>query len=305
MTRQDVGLLAPRVAGVTIRRWALVRLTRPWFWPLGWGGAYLGQVLATRSWFPPAGSVVDSLLAAVVLGPLVWGAVLVVNDRHDLVSDRRNPRKATAPLVTGILSTGDLRRWGRLWTVGAVLGALAISPAFAAGTVLVLVLGWLYSAPPLRLKARAGFDVAVNALVVGVLGPLAGWILHRPAGDYPAIMLLLGLLVAGALYIPTTVMDVAADRSVGDLTSAVRWGPKACHRIGLGLWIAAVAVWLVCCHSGWLVVRDGWLLQDLTAPALVAVYVMMTRRPSIARMAVVSITFAVPALDFLAAYVQG
>ncbi|WP_213451694.1 hypothetical protein [Rhizomonospora bruguierae] len=33
--------------------------------------------------------------------------------------------------------------------------------------------------------------MTVNALVVGVLGPLAGWSLHRPPGAYPPVMVVL------------------------------------------------------------------------------------------------------------------
>ena len=281
--------------------WAIVRLTRPWFWPLGWAGAYLGAVLATGAWFPPAGTALDGVLALVVLGPLVWGAVLAVNDLHDLPSDRRNPRKATAPLVTGVLSADDLARFGRVAAVAAIVVAVAVGPVFAVGTGLVLLLGWLYSAPPARLKARPGADVLVNAAVVGVLGPLAGWSLHRPITDYPPMMVLLGLLVAAALYVPTTVMDVDADRVAGDATAAVRWTPYTCRRLGLALWVAAVVVWLACCHAGVLVARESWPVQDAMAPVLVVVYAAMTRRPSIPRMAVVALTFAVPALDFMVA----
>ena len=53
------------------------------------------------------------LVALLVLGPLIWGAVLAQNDLHDLPSDRVNPRKATAPLVTGAVSAGRLRIWYR------------------------------------------------------------------------------------------------------------------------------------------------------------------------------------------------
>ena len=42
-------------------------------------------------------------------------------------------------------------------------------------------------------------------------------------------------------------------------------------------------------------------MQDVTAPVLVLVYAAMTRRPSIPRMAVVALAFAVPALDFMVA----
>jgi chlorophyll synthase len=281
------------------RTWAVVRLSRPWFWPLGWGGGYLGAVLATRSWLPPAGTVPATVAAMAVLGPLVWTAVLTVNDLHDLPGDRRNPRKANAPLVTGVLTAAEVNRWHWWSTIAAVLVAALVSPVFLAGTAIVLWLGRLYSVPPVRLKSRPGADVAVNALVVGVLAPLSGWSLHRPVGDYPLILALLGLLLAAALYLPTTVLDLAADRGAGDTTAAVRWSPRACHRAGLALWIAATVIWLAVCHLGVLVDRDSWWPQTLTAPILVVVYAVAARRPSIPRMAVVAMAFGVPAADFL------
>jgi len=286
------------------RAWAVVRLGRPWFWPLGWGGAYLGAVLATRTWLPPAGTMPATVAAMVVLGPLVWTAVLTVNDLHDLPGDRRNPRKASAPLVTGVLTAADLTRWHWWSTIAAVLVAALVSPVFLAGTLIVLALGRLYSVPPVRVKSRPGADVAVNALVVGVLAPVSGWSLHRPVGDYPLILALLGLLLAAALYLPTTVIDLAADHGAGDNTAAVCWSPEACHRAGLTLWIAATAIWLAVCHLGILVDRESWWPQTLTAPILVVVYAVAARRPSIPRMAVVAVAFGAPAADFLHACVS-
>lgn len=278
---------------------AAVRFTRPWFWPLGWAGAYLGLVFGTGRWIPAAAD----LPAFVVLGPLVWGAVLAVNDLHDLPSDRHNPRKATAPLVTGALTATDLRRLGGWCTALAIVVAAFVGPAFLAGTVAVLLLGWLYSASPVRLKSRPGADVAVNALAVGVLGPVAGWSLHQPVAAYPPIMVLLGLLLGAALYLPTTVIDRDADAVAGDDTSAVRWRPAACYRAGLAMWTVATALWLAACHLDVLVRRDSWTLQTVAAPLIVAAYALAARRPSIFRMALVVVAFGVPALDFLAAVV--
>lgn len=286
-----------------IRAWAAIRLTRPWFWPLGWGGAYLGWVLAAGQWVPSAREVPRAVAAGVVLGPLIWGAVLAVNDLHDLPSDRRNPRKSTAPLVTGVLTEADLARGFRWGGVAALGVAVAAGPMFAAGTATVLLLGWLYSAPPARLKARPGADVAVNALVVGVLAPVAGWSLHRPVGEYPAVMAILGLLLAAALYLPTTVMDRDADVAAGDTTIAVRWTARACYLTGLALWTVANALWLACCHLDLIVRRDSWTLQTVAAPILVAVYAVAARKPSIPRMAAVSVAFGIPATDFLVAAV--
>jgi chlorophyll synthase len=127
--------------------------------------------------------------------------------------------------------------------------------------------------------------------------------MYQPVAAYPPVLVLQGLLVAAALYLPTTVMDVDADSAAGDATAAVRWSPAACRRLGVGVWAVAIAAWLACCHLGVLVIRDDWLVQVLAAPVLFAVYVVLTRRQTIAGMAVVAGTFAVPALDFLAAWV--
>ncbi|BCB77799.1 hypothetical protein GCM10022251_38760 [Phytohabitans flavus] len=288
-------------ASAAVRALALIRLTRPWFWPLGWAGAYFGWVLAAGRWVPPARTDPAAVAAVVVLGPLVWGAVLALNDLHDLPNDRRSPRKATAPLVTGVLTEVDLKRAYRWCSVAAIAVAVLAGPLFVAGTIIVLVLGWLYSTPPIRLKARPGADVAVNTLVVGVFAPLGGWSLHRSVLDYPPVLVLLGLLLGAALYLPTTVMDRDADLAAGDNTSAVRWTPRTCYRIGLALWTVANVIWLACCHLDVFVRRDSWTLQTVAAPMLVAVYAVATRKPSIPRMAVVSVAFAVPGADFLRA----
>ncbi|WP_213451695.1 hypothetical protein [Rhizomonospora bruguierae] len=96
-------------------------------------------------------------------------------------------------------------------------------------------------------------------------------------------------------------IDLAADRAAGYAAAAVRWHPRTCYRTGLALWTAATITWLVCCHLNVLARRDDWTLQTVAAPLLVAVYAVAARRPSIPRMALVVVAFAVPAADFLAA----
>src|SRR3954464_9383753 len=98
----------------------LVLVSRPWFWPVSWVPAYLGTVLAGHAWLPTRADAPRAVVALLVLGPLIWGAVLAQNDLHDLPSDRENPRKATAPLVTGLVSAGRLRVWYRVLAVASV-----------------------------------------------------------------------------------------------------------------------------------------------------------------------------------------
>ena len=281
----------------------LLAVSRPWFWPVSWVPAYLGTVVAGHAWLPAPDDVPRAVLALLVLGPLIWGAVLAQNDLHDLRSDRDNPRKATAPLVTGAVTEQRLRVGYRAVALAAVGTALFVGPLFVLGVAAVLLLGWAYSVPPLRLKTRPGWDVAVNALVVGVVSPAAGWAITRAPWEFPWQFGLIGLLFAAALYVPTTVTDLAADTDAGDTTFAVRFGARFAYRIGVALWAAALLVCLLCACAGTLVPRSTLVPQLLTAPVLLAGYAVLTRRPTITRMAAVSILFGVPTVGFALAYI--
>jgi 4-hydroxybenzoate polyprenyltransferase len=301
---QPAGTMMRGMTGVLQRPAALlVAVSRPWFWPVSWVPAYLGTVLASHAWWPAAHDLPRAAVALLVLGPLIWGAVLAQNDLHDLPSDRGNPRKAGAPFVTGAVSAGRLRRWYRLISLAALGAALFVGPLFVLGVAGVLLLGWAYSAPPLRLKTRPGWDVAVNALVVGVVSPAAGWAITRPPWDFPWQFGLIGLLFAAALYVPTTVTDLAADAAAGDTTFAVRFGRRRAHHLGVALWAAALVFSIACAALDTLVPRSTLVPQLVMAPLLLLAYAALTRRPTITKMAVVSILFGIPTIGFALAYI--
>ncbi|MBO3743194.1 UbiA prenyltransferase family protein [Actinoplanes flavus] len=279
----------------------LVAVSRPWFWPVSWVPAYLGTVLAGKAWMPA--DPPRAAVALLILGPLVWGAVLAQNDLYDLDSDRANPRKADAPLVTGVVTAGRLRWWYRGFAVAALGFALFVGPLFVLGVAAVLGLGWAYSVPPLRLKTRPGWDVAVNALVVGAVAPAAGWAITREPWAFPWQFALIGVLFAAAFYVPTTVTDLAADATAGYTTFATRFGARTAYRIGVVLWILAMAVALICASLDVVVPRSTLVPQLIVAPMLVAGYAALTRRPTIPRLAALSVLFAVPTAGFALAYV--
>ncbi|MFG2040475.1 UbiA prenyltransferase family protein [Dactylosporangium sp. NPDC048998] len=281
----------------------LVAVSRPWFWPVSWVPAYLGTVLAGHAWLPDRADAPRAVVALLVLGPLIWGAVLAQNDLHDLPSDRDNPRKAHAPLVTGAVTAKRLRLWYRGIALSAVAAAVFVGPLFVLGVAGVLLLGWAYSVPPLRLKTRPGWDVAVNALVVGVVSPAAGWSITRPPWEFPWQFGLIGLLFAAALYVPTTVTDLAADTGAGDTTFAVRFGPRLAHRLGIALWGAGLAVSVLCAALDTLVPRSTLVPQLVMVPVLLAGYAILTRRPTITKMAAVSVLFGIPTIGFALAYI--
>jgi 4-hydroxybenzoate polyprenyltransferase len=282
----------------------LLLMSRPWFWPVSWVPAYLGTVVAGHNWLPAGHDVPRACVTLLILGPLVWGAVLVQNDLHDLRSDRDNPRKATAPLVAGSVTAKVLTRWYGIFVVCTLGAAAFVGPLFVLGVIGVLVLGWAYSAPPLRLKARPGADVAINAFVVGVVAPAAGWSITRAPWDFPPLLGLFGLLFTAAFYLPTTVIDLPADRGAGDTTFAVRYGARRTHRIGVAIWAAALIVALICSFFDILVPRTTMPYQLAMAPVLLGAYAVLTRRPSIVRLACLSVLFLIPTIGFAMAYLS-
>lgn len=278
----------------------LWRLSRPEVWLVSVVPMYVGFVLASRSLVPgfhlwagfwsaaSFGGLTTRdflmtfqdwalvawpfLLACVVMGPLVWAATLLINDVHDLAGDRRNPRKARSPLVQGLVSQG----WAHTaaYACGALaLGlALLVGPTFALLTAGALALAWAYSAPPLRLKTRPGADVLLNAVGVGALCALAGWSLARPLAEAPWAFLPQGILVAAAVYVPTTLVDHDADVASGYSTFATRLGRSAAYQVGFACWTLANVGALLLSYAGFILPRAMLPLLLVFAPLLVYQY---------------------------------
>lgn len=280
----------------------LLALARPWFWPVSLVPYHLGFVLATRSLAPSAGE----LLGALVVGPVLWLAVLADNDAYDVAGDRRNPRRARSPLVTGRVSPGQARRSTYVAGAVAVLAALPLGPLFVAGVAVVLSASHTYSAPPVRWKQRAGADVALNAVAVGALCPLAGWLAAGRGGvaGFPWPVALLATLVAAALYVPTTLVDHDADAAAGYRTLAVRLGPRRAYRVGLAAWVGAAALAALLAGTGTVLPHRMLGAELVLGPTLTAAYHLLLRRgASIARIGAVAALFVVPCAAFAAWYV--
>lgn len=132
------------------------------------------ELLKPITWFPPmwafacgvvasGASLADrwpfALLGILLAGPLVCGMSQAVNDWFDRHVDAIN--EPHRPIPSGRMPG----RWGLYVAVGWTLLSLAIGATLGpwgfGATVLAVVMAWIYSAPPLRLKQS------------GWLGPLA------------------------------------------------------------------------------------------------------------------------------------
>ena len=102
-------------------------------------------------------------LAGIVLaGPLICATSQAVNDWYDRDVDAINEPKR--PIPSGRIPG----RWGlwiaMAWTVVSMLWALALGPWVFGAAVVGMILAWVYSAPPLRLKQSGWWGPAACAL---------------------------------------------------------------------------------------------------------------------------------------------
>jgi 4-hydroxybenzoate polyprenyltransferase len=264
-------LVGPRVETRRVRD--LLAVGRPAFWVVSVVPYYVGILLATHRLVPPMEDWPRLLTGAVVMGPLLWLAVLAINDAYDLPGDLLNPRKSKSPLLDGRISLKEAKQLAVVAGIASIAVGLLVGFVFTLGVMLALVLGWAYSVPPVRLKTRPGFDVAANSLALGTFGPLAGWAAVNPdLSDFPWLMALQGTLAAIGLYLPTTLADLAADRAAGYRTIAVRLGAGTTYRLGFAFWIAAAGLSVVLAALDAVIPRSMLALEIVMVPVLVAAY---------------------------------
>ena len=149
-------LVQPNLVEPTARRYpaprAVLELLKPvtWFapmWALACGVVSVGVPVAER--WP---SVLGSVLLA---GPLVCGTSQAANDWFDRHVDAIN--EPDRPIPSGRIPG----RWGLyiaiIWTAVSLIVAGLLGRWVFAASIFGLILAWLYSAPPLRLKLNGWF----------------------------------------------------------------------------------------------------------------------------------------------------
>lgn len=141
-----IGLPAPRPAP-RLQPAAVLELLKPvtWFppmWAFGCGVAASGVNVLEN--FPLIA------LGVLLTGPMVCGMSQAVNDWFDRHVDAIN--EPNRPIPSGRMPG----MWGLYvaiaWTLASLAIGLALGPWGFAATVLAVVMAWIYSAPPLRLK---------------------------------------------------------------------------------------------------------------------------------------------------------
>lgn len=172
------------------------------------------------------------VIGVVLAGPLVCGTSQAVNDWFDRHVDAIN--EPQRPIPSGRIPG----RWGLyialLWTGLSLAVATLLGPWGFGAAVLGLVLAWMYSMPPFRLKNNGWWGNAACAVSYEGLAWFTGSaVMAGGAMPHPHSILLAALYSAGAHGIMTLndFKSIDGDRRMGVGSLPVRLGPEAAARV--------------------------------------------------------------------------
>ncbi len=164
-----------------------------------------------------------------------------LNDIFDYESDRRSRRRrAVWGAVVGTEDRPLVFRASMAMIPLIVLGAcLSRNWDNIVATVSLLMVAWLYSVPPTRLKERPPLDSIANGLGYFLLPFMMGYSLNADPRDMPLRYYLLALCVCGVHSLATTA-DYEADRAAGHRTLAVAFGRQTAAAVAFATFLAAL-----------------------------------------------------------------
>jgi len=213
------GLIGPTVMPYVLH-------LRPLEWPIMSAHFLLGTLLAVGlGWTLKA-----TLMGWLVFVALMNGGTLAINSAFDQDEGDIGYLKAPPKPPKHLLG------FSVVLLVASTLMGFLLPRAFALINLGCVVMSVLYSVPPPRLKARAGWDLIINCVGFGLLTPLAGWALTGRPFSSAILRAAIGFaFLFGTLYPMTQIYQVAEDSRRGDRTLVIQVG------VGRSLWFALVS----------------------------------------------------------------
>ncbi|MCP4580047.1 MAG: UbiA family prenyltransferase [candidate division Zixibacteria bacterium] len=221
-----------------------------------------------------------------LIGTGLFGAVFLINQIYDIESDRINDKVFFLP--RGLVTPG----WTWLMTImlNVISPILAFYISFGAGVaaLIIVVLGVLYSVPPISMKDRTWPAAVANGLGHGTMVFILGYCMAGGAFFTALIKSIPYFLAVAAVYVGTTLPDIKGDRETGKITISVRFGPRITQSIVLISYLVALSI-------GYILQAIPFLIASLAvAPFYFWLYYTKTSKATMlaVKMSVISLSLA-------------
>jgi len=225
----------------------------------------------------------------IVIGTGLSGAAFLINQIYDIESDRINDKIHFLP--KGYVKPGIA------WLITIMLNIISIAVAFyisfwAGVTALgLIVMGILYSVPPIALKDRAWPAMIANGLGHGTMVFILGYCVAGGSIIAAIIKSIPYFMAVSAVYIGTTLPDIEGDSQTGKMTIGVRYGLRKTQYIIL-------IIYLVALLTGYIL----WDIPFLIASLAVAPFYFRSIYNKSSRAIVLAVKMSIISLSLAASY---
>jgi len=168
------------------------------------------------------------------------GGTYILNQIMDIESDRINKKlfllsQGYIPVKFAYLELAIL------W-ISAIILSFKFSKVFLIFIIISIVMGILYSVPPIKLKGRPGFDTLANGIGYGMINLGIGWLIFRPF-EWSIFMLFLPYFLSiCAVFINTTIIDLKGDKNSDATTTAVFFKEGVSYILSMVLMAGAIVI---------------------------------------------------------------
>ena len=159
----------------------------------------------------------SEILITVLLYSLLMGAVYILNQMTDRRTDQINGKLYL--VAQGYIKHSNLKiQIGILFSASVIIAMLRFPRTYVYMILLSVLLGVLYSIPPIRLKGRPILDLFSNAFGFGIVAFGVGWASVSALSIRLILDCLPYIICISAVFINTTIPDIKGDVQNGDIT---------------------------------------------------------------------------------------
>jgi len=208
-------------------------LLRPLILLPSWNFLLIGSYLARGK-----GGFTFEIFIGLIIYTCVMGGVYILNQIMDVKTDQIN--KKLFLLAEGAVSRKSAYIEMVILWCGAVFLSLRFGFLFFIFIIISILLGVLYSLPPVKLKGKPLLDTLANGIGYGMVNFAVGWLLVQPFDPAMFHRFIPYVLSISAVFINTTIVDLKGDQEAGESTTAVFLGPRAAYILSTILLCCAV-----------------------------------------------------------------
>jgi len=186
----------------------------------------------------------NEILLTLLLYSLLMGAVYILNQMSDSHTDEINGKLYL--VAQGYIKESRLKiQIGILFSFSVIIAFLQFPRMYLYLILLSIVLGVLYSVPPVRFKGRPILDLLANASGFGVLAFAVGWTSRFALSKEMIIGCLPYVVCISAAFINTTIPDIKGDVQNDDITTGAFLGIRKSCILSTLLVVVAILISLL------------------------------------------------------------